>query len=71
MGSANLTDEEITMRYPASILDWEMKHGIARYERNGMLYVCATRPIDEINESIRRESEQREERHRKQEGGTS
>ena len=71
MGSANLTDEELQMRYPSSVLEWEMKHGIARYERNGMLYVCATRSIDEINESIRRESEQRELRHRKQEGGTS
>ena len=66
MGSANLTEEQIAARYPSSIIEWEMKHGFARYESNGTLYVCATRPIDEINESIRRESEQRE-RHKKKE----
>lgn len=62
MGSANLTEEEIQMRYPPRILEWEMKHGFARYERNGMLYVCAVRPIDEINESIRKEKEEFEKR---------
>jgi hypothetical protein len=59
METANLTDEQIAMRYPSSIIEWEMKHGFARYERNGMLYVCAVRPIEEINESIRKENEER------------
>lgn len=66
MGSADLTDEQIAMRYPSSILEWEMKHGLARYEHNGMLYVCATRPIDEINASIQREKEAKEARRRMQ-----
>ena len=66
MGSANLTDEEVAMRYPPSILEWEMKHGLARYERNGMLYICATRPLEEINASIRREKEEKEARRRMQ-----
>ena len=57
MGSANLTEQEITMRYPSSILEWETKHGIARYEKGGMLYICCTRPIDDVCESINRERE--------------
>lgn len=59
MGSANLTEQELLMRYPPSVLEWERKHGFARYERNGVLYVCAVRPIEEINESIRKENEER------------
>ena len=65
MGSANLTAEQIAARYPPSVIAWEMKHGFARYERNGMLYVCAVKPIEEINESIRREDEERAARMRK------
>lgn len=57
MGSANLTEEQIMQRYPSSILEWEMKHGIGRYERNGMLYVCAMRPFAQVCESINRERE--------------
>lgn len=64
MGSANLTEQEITMRYPSSIVEWEMKHGIGRYEKDGMLYVSAMRPFDEVCESILKEKEQRETRER-------
>ncbi len=60
MGSANLTEKEIAMRYPPSIIEWEMKHGIGRYEKDGMLYVAAMRPFDEVCESILKEKEQRE-----------
>ena len=58
MGNANLTEDQIAMRYPSSILEWEMKHGIGRYEHNGVLYVCCTRPFEEVVESIEREREQ-------------
>lgn len=70
MGSANLTNEEIAMRYPPSILDWELKHGIVRYERNGVLYVSCARPFNEVCASIEKENEQRnaQERMRKQGG---
>lgn len=72
MGRADLTDEQIMMRYPPSILEWEMKHGLARYERDGMLYVCATRPLEEIEESIRKEREQIDARRRmKKRGGAT
>lgn len=64
MGSANLTENEITMRYPQSIIDWELKHGIVRYEKNGMLYVRGQLPDEMIFESIRREREQNEKRER-------
>ena len=67
MGSANLTEKEITMRYPNSILEWEMKHGIGRYEQNGVLYVCAMRPFEEVCESIRKEQEQIKAREREKE----
>ena len=65
MGSGNLTEDEITMRYPQSIIDWELKHGIVRYEKNGMLYVRGHLPEEMIYESIRREriaNENREKR---------
>lgn len=55
MGSANLTEKEIIMRYPQSIIDWELKHGIVRYEKNGMLYVRGQLPEDMIFDSIKRE----------------
>lgn len=55
MGSANQTEKEIIMRYPQSIIDWELKHGIVRYEKNGMLYVRGQLPEDMIFESIKRE----------------
>ena len=64
MGLENLTDEELTMRYPPSIMDWEKKHGIVRYERNGVLYVACARPFDDVCESIRKEREQTEARER-------
>lgn len=64
MGSINLTEEEIQMRYPKSIIDWEMKHGIARYERNGMVYICCVKPFEDVCESIRKEKEQTEARER-------
>lgn len=67
MGSANLTEEQIAQRYPSSIVAWEMKHGIARYEHNGMLYVCATRPFDEVVESISKEREELNARERRSE----
>jgi hypothetical protein len=55
MGSANLTDNDKIMRYPQSIIDWELKHGIVRYEKNGMLYVRGHLPEEMIFESIRQE----------------
>lgn len=57
MGSATLTETEVIMRYPKSIIEWEMKHGIVRYEKNGMLYIRGQMPEDIIFESIRRERE--------------
>lgn len=57
MGSATLTETEVIMRYPKSIIEWEMKHGIVRYEKNGMLYIRGQMPEDMIFESIRRERE--------------
>lgn len=71
MGSANLTEQEIVMRYPISILEWEMKHGIGRYEKDGMLYVAAMRPFDEVCESILKEKEQTIEREKRQKRGDS
>lgn len=58
MGSANLTENEVIMRYPQSIIEWELKHGIVRYEKNGMLYVRGHLPEEVIRDSIRREREQ-------------
>lgn len=69
MGSANLTEEEIAMRYPPSILDWEMKHGIVRYERNGVMYVSCARPFDEVCASIEKENAQRDARERMRKRG--
>ena len=71
MGSANLTDQEIAMRYPPSIIAWEMKHGIVRYERNGMLYIAGTRPYEEICESIQKERVQIDELAKKRKRGES
>ena len=71
MGIANLTEQEITMRYPPSIIAWEMKHGIVRYERNGMVYIAAARPIEEISESIHKERVQRDELEKKRRRGES
>lgn len=68
MGSANLTEKEIIMRYPQSIIDWELKHGIVRYEKNGMLYVRGQLPEEVIFDSIQRErmaSENRQKRGEK------
>lgn len=69
MGSANLTEDQITMRYPQSIIDWELKHGIVRYEKNGMLYVRGQLPEDVIFDSIRREREQIAKRENMQKRG--
>ena len=69
MGSANLTEQERIMRYPPSIIAWEMKHGIARYEKNGMLYIAGTRPHEEICESLRKEHIQLEEETRRRQRG--
>lgn len=54
----NMTDEELAMRYPQSIIDWEMKHGIVRTERNGMVYVGCARPFEDVCASIDRERRQ-------------
>lgn len=53
-----MTDEELTMRYPQSIVDWEMKHGIVRTERNGMVYVSCARPFEQVCASIDKERRQ-------------
>lgn len=59
MADMNLTDEQLMMRYPPNIVDWEMKHGIVRYEKNGMTYVALAKPIDEVFESIELEKAER------------
>ena len=64
MGSVNLTADEMTMRYPQSILQWEQKHGIARYEKNGIVYVCSTRTMESLCESILNEKVKRETQER-------
>ena len=69
MGSANLTPEQIVMWYPPHIIAWEMKHGIARYEKNGMLYITGVRPHEEICESLRKERIQLEEETRRKQRG--
>lgn len=73
MNSTNLTEEQVkTMRYPPSIIEWEIRHGIVRYEQNGMLYVRGQLPEDMIFSSIRREQKEikeREEREKRQKRG--
>ena len=73
MNNATLTEEQIkTMRYPPSIIEWELKHGIVRYEQNGMLYVRGQFPESVIFDSIRREQKEikeREEREKRQKRG--
>ena len=69
MGSANLTSEEIAMRYPASIINWELKHGIVRYERNGVMYVTCARPFEAVCASIEKESAQRDAQERMRKRG--
>ena len=69
MGSANLTTEQITMRYPNSIIAWEMKHGIVRYEQDGMLYISCARPFEEVCESIDKELVQLEEMSKRKRRG--
>ena len=69
MEARELTREELERKYPPSIIEWEMKHGIIRYEKNGTTYVCCGRPYEEVLESIRKESEQRETRRRLKERG--
>ena len=69
MGSANLTERERIMRYPPSIIAWEMKHGIVRYEKNGMLYIAGGRPHEEICESILKERVQLQEQEKRKQRG--
>ena len=69
MESTQLSEQELAMRYPPSIVEWEMKHGIMRYEKNGVTYVCCAKPFEEVCESIRKENEQRETRRRLRERG--
>ena len=70
MGSATLSDNDKIMRYPASIIEWELKHGIVRYEKNGMLYVRGHLPEEMIYESIRRERIANENRERGENAST-
>ena len=58
MENNQLTPEELNRRYPPSIIEWEMKHGIMRYERNGVTYVCCAKPYQEVFASIDKENEQ-------------
>lgn len=56
----NHSEEDIrVMRYPSSIIDWELKHGIVRYERNGVMYVSCARPFNDVCASIDQENAQR------------
>ena len=64
-----MTEEEIARHFPQSIIDWELKHGIVRYEKNGMIYVRGQLPEDVIFDSIRREREQIREREYRQKRG--
>jgi hypothetical protein len=58
MAVRQLTEEELKMRYPPSIIEWEMKHGIMRYEKGGTTYVCCAKPFEQVCESIDKENEQ-------------
>lgn len=69
MGSANMTEQEKVMRYPPSIIAWEMKHGIVRYEKNGMMYIAGIRPHEEICESILKERVQLQEQEKRKQRG--
>jgi hypothetical protein len=68
MGS-NLDKDDISRHFPQSIIDWELKHGIVGYEKNGMISVRGQYPEDVIFESIRREREQIKEREYRQKRG--
>lgn len=59
MENQGLTDKEMFMKYPPSIVEWEMKHGITRYERNGMTYIACAKPFSEVCASINREERER------------
>lgn len=39
------------MRYPSSIIEWELKHHIVRIERNGMVYITCT-DFDAFNKQL-------------------
>ena len=55
-----MLDDALKIRsYPQSIIAWEIKHGIQRYEHNGMVYVCAPH-FQGTCESIAREVRQKE-----------
>ena len=69
MEARELTKEELFRKYPPSIVEWEMKHGIIRYEKNGVTYVCCGKPFDDICESIRKEEESRRARIQLRERG--
>lgn len=58
MEARQLTAQELERLYPPSIVAWERKHGIIRYEKNGMVYVCCARPFEDVCASIDRENEQ-------------
>ena len=58
MDKALEADEQL---YPKAIVDWELKNGIVREMRNGVMYIRCTdidafaRQIDEENEARKRE----------------
>ena len=69
MEARQLTEEELLRKYPPSIVEWEMKHGIIRYEKGGTTYVCCGKPFEQVCESINKEEEQRRVRRRLRELG--
>lgn len=42
------------MRYPSSIIKWELEHHIVRYEKNGMIYITCT-DFDAFNKQMEEE----------------
>ena len=69
MENNQLSPEELNRRYPPSIIEWEMKHGIMRYEKNGVTYVCCAKPFADVCESIDKENESIKTRFRLKELG--
>ena len=69
MENDQLSEQELVMRYPVGIIAWEMKHGIARYERNGVTYICCAKPLADVHGSIDRENAELAKRARLRERG--
>lgn len=59
--NAKAGEDDADRLYPQHVIDWEIAHGIARYVRDGVLYIeCVD--IELFNRKL---AEEREERRRK------